>query len=144
EARHRIGGRILTVQSGNRFVPFELGAEFIHGENEVMWDFIRKGRFGVRKVTDEHWVFPPLSKGNEFWSQLQQCIAGIDFNTPDKSFDQYLRGHQPPCASEWMIRMFVEGFDAADTSKISSHSLKKASEDETQEKTAWLERGYAA
>lgn len=143
EARNRIGGRILTVPSANRFVPFELGAEFIHGQNELMWDFIRQGGFGVRKVLNQHWVFPPMSKDTGFWSELEHCVAGVDLDAPDRSFDQYLREHQPPCASEWMIRLFVEGFDAADTTKISSHSLKKASEDEGQEKTAWLERGYS-
>lgn len=144
EARNRIGGRVLTVPSGNRFVSFELGAEFIHGTNEVLWDFVRQGRFGVRKVTDQHWIFPPMSADTQFWSALEQCIAGIDLNAADKSFDQYLREHQPPCVSEWMIRLFVEGFDAADTTRISSHSLKKASEEEGQEKTAWLEGGYTA
>lgn len=144
EARNRIGGRIYTVPSSDRFVPFELGAEFIHGTNEVMWDFIRKGGFGVRKVLDHHWVFPPMCKMSNFWSSLEQCIAGISLNREDKSFDQYLRERAEPCPDEGLVRLFVEGFDAADTRKISSHSLKKASEDEGQERAAWLERGYSA
>ncbi|MGZ4967483.1 MAG: flavin monoamine oxidase family protein, partial [Chthoniobacterales bacterium] len=144
EARSRLGGRIYTVPSADRFVPFELGAEFIHGKNEVMWDFIRQGGFGVRKVLDHHWVSPPMCKQSDFWSSLEQCIAGINVNRDDKSFDQYLRERTSPCADEGLIRLFVEGFDAADTRKISSHSLKIASEDKGQESAAWLERGYSA
>lgn len=142
EARTRLGGRIHTVPSTDQFVPFELGAEFVHGTNHIMWDFIRQGGFGVRKVLDEHWVYPPMCKQSEFWSSLEQCIAGINLNAPDKSFDQYLRERPSPCADEGLVRLFVEGFDAADTRKISSHSLKKASEEEGQDSMAWLERGY--
>jgi monoamine oxidase len=141
EARNRIGGRIWTVPSSDRFVPLELGAEFIHGNNEELWDMIRRGGFGVRKVPDEHWEYPPLAKKTDFWDSLEGCISGIDLNSPDKSFDEYLREH--PCRDEWAVRLFVEGFDAADTRKISSHALKKASEDEGQDKVAWLERGYS-
>lgn len=141
EARDRIGGRIWTVPSSDRFVPLELGAEFIHGNNEELWDMIRRGGFGVRKVPDEHWGYPPLAKKTDFWDSLERCISGIDLNSADKSFDDYLREH--PCRDEWALRLFIEGFDAADTRKISSHALKKASQDETQEKAAWLERGYS-
>ncbi|MDB6056476.1 MAG: amine oxidase [Verrucomicrobiales bacterium] len=144
EARTRLGGRIHTVPSTDRFVPFELGAEFVHGTNHITWDFVRKGGFGVRKVLDEHWVYPPMCKQSEFWSSLETCIAGVNFNTPDKSFDQFLRERPSPCADEGLVRLFVEGFDAADTRKISSHSLKKASEDEGQDSKARLERGEGA
>lgn len=142
EARNRIGGRIWTVPSSDRFVPLELGAEFIHGENEALWDMIRRGNFGIRKVNDEHIAFPPLEKKTQFWTSLEECIDAIDLDSADKSFDEFLREH--PCRDEWAVRLFVEGFDAADTRKISSHSLKKASEDVGQGKVAWPERGYGA
>jgi monoamine oxidase len=142
EARPRVGGRVWTIPSRDPFVPFELGAEFIHGENDQMWHYIRHAGLGIRKVTDQHWSYPPLAKNTDFWTSLEECIDAIDLRCSDKSFDEHLRART--WKNEWMIRLFVEGFDAADTRKISSHSLKIAAEDESQDKAAWLERGYAA
>ncbi len=143
EARKRIGGRVWTAPSSDPFVPFELGAEFVHGANETLWDFIRKARLGIRKVANHHWAYPPLVKHPEFWPTMEKCISEVDRNTEDKSFDEYLCDRERPCRDEWMIRLFVEGFDAADTKMISSHSLGIASEDKGHTKAAWVERGYS-
>lgn len=43
EARSRIGGRIWTDRDFANF-PLELGAEFVHGDNAVTWDFIKKAK----------------------------------------------------------------------------------------------------
>jgi monoamine oxidase len=140
EARNRVGGRVWTIPSNDQFVPLELGAEFVHGTNEHMWNFIRKARVGVRKINDEHFAYPPLAKQKDFWTSLEECIEKIDCDSPDKSFDDHLRQH--PCRDEWLIRLYVEGFDAADTQLISSHALKRAAQAEGQEQTAWIEGGY--
>ena len=45
EARDRIGGRILTIKNAAPF-PIELGAEFVHGTEETLWNLIE--RFQIR------------------------------------------------------------------------------------------------
>lgn len=142
EARRRVGGRICTIPSNDHFVPLELGAEFVHGASERMWDFIRRAALGVRKINNQHFSFPPLTKRNDFWTSLEKCVGGIDLDSEDKPFDEYAREH--PCDNEWMIRLFIEGFNAADTHIISSHALKIASQTEGQDQAAWIERGYGA
>ena len=41
EARDRIGGRVNTDRSFTSH-PVELGAEFIHGENVITWDWVKR------------------------------------------------------------------------------------------------------
>lgn len=48
EARSRIGGRVWTDHEFVNF-PLELGAEFVHGDNAVTWNYLRAG-----KIKTEH------------------------------------------------------------------------------------------
>jgi monoamine oxidase len=48
EARDRIGGRAHTNYTFASH-PVELGAEFIHGENVITWDYLR--RYGLNALT---------------------------------------------------------------------------------------------
>lgn len=53
EARDRIGGRVLTVRPQTCNFPIELGAEFVHGEKNPLWDLILesgvRAAFAIRK-----------------------------------------------------------------------------------------------
>ena len=42
EARDRLGGRIHTVTSETGDLPIDLGAEFVHGQRNTTWQFIRE------------------------------------------------------------------------------------------------------
>src|SRR5258708_6091794 len=55
EARERPGGRIFTV-SGQRNVPVELGAEFIHGAKNDTWQIIRTAKLKTHELPDRHWT----------------------------------------------------------------------------------------
>lgn len=54
EARDRIGGRVLTVRPQTCRFPIELGAEFVHGEKNPLWDLILesgvRAAFAIRKT----------------------------------------------------------------------------------------------
>src|SRR5262245_529202 len=50
EARHRIGGRIFTVHDTTVPLPVELGAEFVHGEVEEIFDIVRAAHLVVDQL----------------------------------------------------------------------------------------------
>ena len=54
EARHRIGGRILTERFPDLAIPIELGAEFVHGSAPEIWDVIRGAGLPTVEVTQRH------------------------------------------------------------------------------------------
>src|SRR5687767_13329297 len=41
EARERVGGRIFSIRPRGNPFPLELGAEFIHGESEAVFEQLR-------------------------------------------------------------------------------------------------------
>ena len=51
EARDRVGGRVHTDYDFAPH-PVELGAEFLHGENIVTWDWVRRYRLATLAAFD--------------------------------------------------------------------------------------------
>ncbi|VEP11943.1 hypothetical protein H1P_1270018 [Hyella patelloides LEGE 07179] len=51
EARDRLGGRINTDLSFTSH-PVELGAEFIHGENVITWDWVK--RYKLKTLLEDY------------------------------------------------------------------------------------------
>jgi monoamine oxidase len=68
EARNRVGGRVHT-DYGFASHPIERGAEFVHGENVVTWEFIR--RFGLRTLS-------ALENDNSFFIDVAGTFLPID------------------------------------------------------------------
>jgi hypothetical protein len=55
EARDRLGGRIYTQRTAAFPIPVELGAEFIHGESTVLFDWLRESRSLAVDAARERW-----------------------------------------------------------------------------------------
>src|SRR5579884_3794609 len=55
EARDRIGGRIYTVRDAALALPVELGAEFVHGKPQEIWDVVNAGVLLACDVEGEDW-----------------------------------------------------------------------------------------
>src|SRR3954469_12680378 len=69
EARPRIGGRVFTVHDPRSPVPFELGAEFIHGEAAETLSIAQGAGLAVLELPDSHEIasagrFKPMG---DFW-----------------------------------------------------------------------------
>jgi monoamine oxidase len=131
EARDRTGGRMHTVQEPGVNVPIELGAEFVHGDRNVTWEFIRASNLGTAPVSDEHWR---VTKGeweqdSEFWDELTELTEKIDTNAPDEDFQSLLnRAGDLDEKTKWLAKEYVEGFHAANAERMSIHAFKKAEE----------------
>ncbi len=125
-------------------MPIELGAEFIHGRPEVTWRLLHDAGLLAFDLPFAHmWGHRGrLTDIPDIDSQLGKVMRGLThLGKADKSFAQYLRekhSHKSDREARQFATSFVEGFDAADTEKISAKSLAEEQqgigdvEDETQ------------
>jgi len=134
EARERIGGRVFTVHPPEQDPPIELGAEFIHGKPPETFELIEKEKIELTEVVPRHWHLRDghLIESGEFWKELEAVMDQMKQVGPhDLSFDEFLREYKQTHAlgeAEDVARMFVEGFHAARTDRVSVFGLNKTNE----------------
>lgn len=123
EARNRVGGRIYTLREHGRIV--ELGAEFVHGKPQELWDLIEEAgeetfevggsnfsyESGHLERRDEEEKATSLLKGLEGWAK------------EDISFAEYLAHADASEEEKRSAAGYVEGFNAADHRVIGVKSL---------------------
>jgi monoamine oxidase len=141
EARHRVGGRILSqkVEGGG---TVELGAEFVHGRAPELWALIdeagcktteREG--SMLREQPDHTLTDDPDDGALFEPLAQlETYAG-----PDQPFATWLATSNVPNASRQALTAYVEGFNAADANHISIHSLgaQQKAEDASEGDRSW-------
>jgi monoamine oxidase len=130
EARDRIGGRIWTQSEPSLPIPIELGAEFIHGEPPETFELLRKAGTLALESTDDHWTYGDgeLKKRESFFKQSRELLKHVKRLKRDMSVAEFLQRAEAQRASSEVrtrIRMMVEGFDAADTSRASVMAIAK-------------------
>jgi len=129
EARGRVGGRVFTYRDPWIPAPIELGAEFLHGETPETNAIVLEARLTAGEVLGDHWRARDgkLKRVKDFWEKIDVVMGALsDTRTPDQSFDDYLQTHARKtkyAEQRRLAREFVEGFHAADTSKISERSI---------------------
>lgn len=152
EARGRIGGRIHTVRDDRTPIPIELGAEFVHGAAPELVEIARQRNLVICDIHGERWSaergkLKPF-EDDEFWTQLERVMRRLDAGrTPDRSFQEFLDG-KPGGAS--LVRQrrlageYVQGFHAADLSRVSERALADggAPDDEEDQRQARILDGY--
>ena len=123
EARDRLGGRIYTHRTKD--FPVELGAEFVHGRPEEIFGLAAEAGIAIVPVEGQY-----RRKSNGKWADAGRLMAKVEklfdempADKPDQSFRNYLDGaHESEEVKRQALR-YVEGFHAADPSKVSVHSL---------------------
>jgi monoamine oxidase len=154
EARDRVGGRIYTVPPVAGKLPVELGAEFVHGLPPELIHLIEEAGLTRFELGGEALCF-----GKERGAgRLEPCAAEIEvdqlFNElahleppqEDLSFSEFVaqRGLSPEATAR--ATHYVEGFNAADATRISIRSLEwqQAAEDAISgDRLFRVEEGYA-
>ena len=123
EARNRVGGRCLTRRLPGIPVPVELGAEFIHGRPEATISRLREaGIVAVDSTRTQLVSFDGrLHPVNIF--QAAQRVARTKFRGRDVSFRAFLARQRLPQLTRTLATMMVQGFDAADPSRISAREV---------------------
>ena len=123
EARDRLGGRIFTHSTAD--FPIELGAEFVHGRPEEIFGLAAeagvpivpvKGRY--RRKANGEW-----DDAGRLMEKVEKLFEKMPAGGPDQSFLQYLEHSNASDEVKEQALRYVEGFHAANPSRISVHSL---------------------
>src|SRR5581483_8927639 len=117
--------RILTIGEDGS-APLELGAEFIHGTKNPVCELVAEAGWRPKAAVEKQWVFDgrTFRPAREIYEGLSSLFKQVNVEGRDTSFDSFVASQDYPEA--WFARMFVEGFDAADTSRVSAQALAKA------------------
>src|SRR5689334_9961490 len=112
EGRDRTGGRILTDHTNP--YPVELGAEFVHGRPEEIFELVKQAKIPTRQL---EWNVQRRSNGR--WYDAHEVMSGMDelfeemfrcAHRPDQSFQQFLDSVKADPAVKEQAGNFVEGF----------------------------------
>lgn len=146
EARDRIGGRLLTVRDPQLAIPIELGAEFLHADAEETRKLASRASLTVVDVQGKRFRSHDgrLRPFNDFDKRIEHVMSRLNENgETDRSFRDALKAMRALKAPDRQLALrFVEGFHAADPSRVSEHSLADASEDPDAMRIARLADGY--
>jgi monoamine oxidase len=129
EARDRIGGRIFTQHVPGHPLPVELGAEFIHGRPPESFALAEQAGLLVYEINGDSWLAQhgQLAPSDTLWDQTDQLFAQMaSAGDTDSSFQTFLARFQSDLAwrdAAALAAGYVEGFDAADISKVSVQAL---------------------
>jgi monoamine oxidase len=130
EARNRIGGRVYTTRDSQTLIPIELGAEFVHGRAPELLALIEDASLtmvdiGGTRVRVRGRTLRPFG---DFWEQLDSVMRRLDGDRRrrDRSFEDVLAanpGRRRLADARQLARQYVEGFHAADPSRVSVQAL---------------------
>lgn len=147
EARSRVGGRIDSVVSEAGVM--ELGAEFVHGKDPLLWALLKEAGLETLEVDGEDLCVKDrgLTKCGREHAGTFKILEEIDSKlTPDISFAEYVKSAKATAEERTAATQFVEGFNAADAGKISTRSLavQQRAEDAVAGDRSWrVVGGYA-
>jgi monoamine oxidase len=127
EARDRVGGRILTHHEPGVPMPLELGAEFIHGRSTAIFTRLRQAGMLAADITSSRWQRARrATAADRVFEQLHAQLARVPRPQRDLPFAQFLEGparRKLSPAVRKFARRLVEGFDAADATRVSTYSI---------------------
>jgi monoamine oxidase len=132
EARDRVGGRAWTRHEPELAAPIELGAEFIHGRVPETFELLHEVGEAALDTSGAHWTLRHgklVQNTEDLFGDIQNALERSKIlQQPDISFQAWLnRSDQYGLSSDAaaMAKMFVEGFDAADPARASTHFVAK-------------------
>ncbi len=129
EARGRIGGRVATLHDARTPIPVELGAELVHEGADATRALVRDAALALHEL-DGDWFLAgggALRKqdGASFNARIERAVkaAARAARTKDVAFGDALASARVPAADAALARAFVEGFHAADLSRVGVRGL---------------------
>jgi len=122
EARDRFGGRILTRQEPNVPVPIELGAEFVHGRPSSTLKWLAKRNTALIDAPQQRWMLRAgkLRPADRLFPELKARLDKVSRPRKDLPFSEFLEGSRLPPRMREFATMLVEGYDAADATRVSA------------------------
>jgi monoamine oxidase len=151
EARERVGGRIYSVRPRGNAFPLELGAEFIHGESQAVFDQLRLvGDVAVDAGQSRHRAQRPgeLQETENLFEKMKERFKRIPQPRADMPFAEFLEKHRRALPPEIraFATMLVQGYDGADPERASAKEILKewAGGSSADAPTFRPQRGYGA
>lgn len=149
EGRDRLGGRIFTTKAQPGNFPVELGAEFIHGEQNAAWEIVQSAKLRTQRVPDRHWriVQAKMNETKRFWEQLGKATERINIAAPDQDLQSFLdQSWSLSPTAKRLAKEYVEGFHAAPANRMSVHAFAKAEQAADREHAThafWVTESYS-
>jgi monoamine oxidase len=151
EASGRVGGRVHTLHDARAGVPVELGAEFVHGEAPLTTRLLDEARLVTVPVLGNHYRSDhgQLSPLGPAWTRMARVFAYLNpARKNDRSFQEFLDekpGGARLSEERVLAQAFIQGFEGADTNRISEKSLAQGGDPtEGALNARRIVRGYAA
>ena len=116
---------MFTRRESGIALPIELGAEFIHGRSPATLGWLAKSDAAIVDAAGERWTLcdgKPEPADNLF-EQMKRGLKGIARPRKDLPFSEFLDGaarRKLSPAARRLARALVEGFDAADATRVST------------------------
>jgi monoamine oxidase len=130
EARERLGGRVYTSPARGPGVPIELGAEFVHGRPPETWAIIDAARLPTQEVVNLHYVRRDgrLTRVTDLQERIDRVLGQPpEQGARDRSVADYLESRaSTDREAVALAKAYVEGFHAADSTKMSLHGFAHA------------------
>ena len=125
EARDRIGGRIHTRLDPDVAIPLDLGAEFIHGAAPATIRWLRRSNTAIVDAAQTRWMIRSgkLQPTDDLFEEMKEGLDRARKPRKDLPFSKFLEGAARNVLSiraRQFARMLVEGFDAADATRVST------------------------
>lgn len=142
EVQNRVGGRAWTLTQEGWHLPIEIGAEFVHDEGRLTRKLAAEAVVGLGRVTNRHVLRESGALRNlkNPWKTLTKIVARKT-DRRDCSAFEFLRRVGHTAEEARVLRMVVEGFDAAPITDVSIESLRE--EWENTSRIARLKTGHA-
>ena len=143
EARSRVGGRISTERPANS-PPIEVGPEFVHGDNKLLWKLVREADAHTVESLETQWVLTDtgLQRRDALWERIGDVLKMLE---PERysSFGAWLKAGNRDLTPQDVIltREFVQDFHAAPIDRMSALTLKNTAGG-TEESQHRLTNGY--
>jgi len=146
EAKDHVGGRVMSrVAEGGGVV--ELGAEFVHGRAPELWALIHECGVETTErdgtMLREEWGGGVIEDDPQDEAMFAPLEKLENFKGEDVAFADWLVASDVPEEERGALLGYVEGFNAADASRIGVKSLgmQQKAEDATEGDRAWHVRG---
>lgn len=134
EARERVGGRIWTQHPEGWPQVVEIGAEFIHGDNEAFSAAMRQAGVKRRPAPQREWL---MRRGVREETSEDRIMAIMRAIGPQfrGSYAEWCRRHGGRFTEKDLkfARAFVEGFQGAPVERMSAHTLFEATKQDVVE-----------
>lgn len=134
EARDRVGGRVFTQEQ--KGLPIEFGAEYMHGTPKTLMKLVEKTKTAFVDAYMGHFYLrgEKLEPIPDFWDQIEKVISRVDKSRArEYSVAEFLKKEKITPELKDVIEGFVQGYHAADLTKMGERTLREQEEGESED-----------